>query len=517
MKKNEIKSGAFLSYIIILVNTIAGLLVTPFMIRTLGQDMYGLYELIGSFVSYLNLMDFGIATTIVRYISKYRAENRQKDINKFISTILRIYSITGILVASVGIVIYFNLGKIFSSSISLENLPTAKLMFGISIINMTLTMFMKAFPAIINAYEKFVFSKLLDLSRILIRTIFIFICLKLGFNVVSIIIIDTVLNLLLMILRITYIKLNINIKLEFTRIDLSFAKEIFGFSIFVFLSSFINTVNTKLDQFMLGILSTTTQIAISGVAVTVMNYYHTFSTALSGVLLPKITRLVSTQNGINEIRDFSIKVSRLQGKILMLMIVGFALIGRDFIYLWAGPGYEDVYYIVLVLMISNILPYTQGALLSITQAMNKHATRNIIYFFITLANIILTIPLAKNYGAIGASIATALTTGIGYAVFIQSYYQKVIRINMFNYMYETIIKLIPITLVVYVIGNMINMILDGMIFIILKIFIIISIYGTLVWFVDTSSFEKNLIKNMLNKINIFYRRNKYESNKKISV
>ena len=46
-QKSQIRIGALLSYIFIVFNIIYGLLITPFLLRHLGQEEYGIYMLIG--------------------------------------------------------------------------------------------------------------------------------------------------------------------------------------------------------------------------------------------------------------------------------------------------------------------------------------------------------------------------------------------------------------------------------------------------------------------------------------
>ena len=59
MAINQLKAGAFLSYVSIGLNNIVGLLYTPFMLRMMGQSEYGLYSLVASVVAYLTVLDLG--------------------------------------------------------------------------------------------------------------------------------------------------------------------------------------------------------------------------------------------------------------------------------------------------------------------------------------------------------------------------------------------------------------------------------------------------------------------------
>ena len=74
MKKNQLKSGVVLSYINLALSSIIPILYTPVMLQILGQSEYGLYSLANSVVGYLSLLNFGIGSTVVRYLTKCRAQ-----------------------------------------------------------------------------------------------------------------------------------------------------------------------------------------------------------------------------------------------------------------------------------------------------------------------------------------------------------------------------------------------------------------------------------------------------------
>ena len=65
---NQRRAGAILSYISIFGNILVAILYTPFFIRTLGTSEYGLYNLVLSFLVYLNIMDLAFGNTIAKYL-----------------------------------------------------------------------------------------------------------------------------------------------------------------------------------------------------------------------------------------------------------------------------------------------------------------------------------------------------------------------------------------------------------------------------------------------------------------
>ena len=57
MAINQLKAGALLSYVLLGLNTLIGLLYTPFLLRMLGKSEYGLYSLAASVIAYLTVLD----------------------------------------------------------------------------------------------------------------------------------------------------------------------------------------------------------------------------------------------------------------------------------------------------------------------------------------------------------------------------------------------------------------------------------------------------------------------------
>ena len=75
---NQLKTGAALNYVVIVLNMVVGLLYTPYMLRMMGQSEYGLYSLVASVISYLAVLDLGLGN-IVRYTAKFRAEGKTTE------------------------------------------------------------------------------------------------------------------------------------------------------------------------------------------------------------------------------------------------------------------------------------------------------------------------------------------------------------------------------------------------------------------------------------------------------
>jgi len=131
----ERRVGAALGLASTLTSIVAGVLLTPIMLKYLDQSQFGLYQLIGAFIGYLSLMDFGISGTLTRYIAKYRVEGDKIRQDNLFSMCLIIYFVLGVILLGIGYCIYENLGRMFAHSLTSEELPQARMMFAIVLVS----------------------------------------------------------------------------------------------------------------------------------------------------------------------------------------------------------------------------------------------------------------------------------------------------------------------------------------------------------------------------------------------
>ena len=498
----EIKLGAILSYIIIVVNMLIGVIYTPILTAQLGQSEYGLYSLVTSIISYLTILDFGFGNAIIIYTTRYKSKNEKDKEQKLHGMFFVIYTIIGIIAGIIGAILWLNVDKLFGNTMSIEELNKAKILMGILTFNLIVTFPLSVFSSIITAYEKFIFSKALNLIRIIINPIVMLILLHFGFKSIGLVILTTVLNLTTLILNLIYCKTKLHTKLKFGKIDFKLLKEIMAYSIWIFLNSIIDKINLNLDQFVLGICSGSVAVAIYSVAGQLNQMYMNFSTAISGVLLPKITKMESNNASDKEFSDIFIKTGRLQYLVMALIVSGFILFGKEFInIMWVGPEYSDSYIIACILMISITIPLIQNVGINILQAKNQYKFRVIILFIFAIINVIISVILSKLYGGVGAAVGTAIALIGGTGICMNIFYHKKIHIDIIKFWKNILIMTIPIIICILIgVGiktiNPINTVGN----LILQIIIYTFIYIIIMWKFGINKYERNIFITPIKKI-----------------
>ena len=108
MKINQLKAGAALSYLSMGLGFLVSIIFTPVMLRLLGQNEYGLYNLVASVVSYLGVLNFGFGSAYIRFYSKYKAKKDYASIATLNGMFLIIYSVIGLIAVCAGLFLALN-------------------------------------------------------------------------------------------------------------------------------------------------------------------------------------------------------------------------------------------------------------------------------------------------------------------------------------------------------------------------------------------------------------------------
>jgi O-antigen/teichoic acid export membrane protein len=81
-----------------IVDTLAFLILIPFIIKTLGKESFGLWSLIWSFLAIFELADLGFAASVIKYIADARGKGDKQRLKEIVCTLFWIYVFLGALV-----------------------------------------------------------------------------------------------------------------------------------------------------------------------------------------------------------------------------------------------------------------------------------------------------------------------------------------------------------------------------------------------------------------------------------
>lgn len=504
MPVNQLKAGVVLNYVVIFLNTVVGLLYTPYMLRMMGQSEYGLYSLVASVIAYLTVLDLGFGNAIVRYTAKFRAEKKTEEQYEMFGMFFLLYLVIGIVAFGIGLGLYFNVDTLFGNTMTAVELGRARIMMLLLVANLAFTFPMSIWGSIIQAYEDFVFQKSLNIIRIILNTVVMICLLHFGYKAVAMVVVQTIFNVLTLVISFIYCrrKLNIHIYFRFRHFHWEFLKEVAIYSFWIFLNAIMDRVYWSTGQFVLGAMVGTAAVAVFAIAIQLEGMYMQFSTAISSVFLPKVTAMVATNRSRKEISDLFIRTGRIQYIVLAYILSGFIIFGRQFIELWAGAGYSDAYMISLLFFIPLTVPLIQNLGITILQARNEMKFRSVLYIIIALVSLAMQIVLTSHFGGIGCAMGVSGALVVGQILIMNVYYRRRQDLDIMTFWKEiSKMSIIPIVLIIssmLVIRHFFA--LDSWGKLILGIAAFSSVYIPLFFRFSMTDEERNLFISMFHKI-----------------
>lgn len=506
MKHNQLKLGTLLSYLRMGLGTVISLLYTPTMIRLLGQSEYGLYNTVASTISMLSILSMGFNSGYIRYYAKYKKEDMDA-VYRLNGLFLLIFTGIGAVALVCGLFLSNHLELVFSTGLTANEYAIAKKLMLVLTVNLALSFPMSVMANIVTANERYVFHKVLSILKTVTGPMVTLPLLLMGYGSVAIVAVTVALNILVDLCHLYYVLVILKNRFYFRGIDRHLAEGLLSFTAFIALNMLVDQVNDHVDQLLLGRYVGTAAVAVYSVGYALSHYFMLFSTSVSSVFTPRIHGIVhATQHDRDEQRrqltDLFVRVGRVQCLILMLVATGLLFYGKYFITrIWAGPEYEESYYVMLLLVLPALIHLIQNLGIEIQRAQNKHRFCSVVYLLMAAINLSMTIVLCQRYGAIGATVGTAVSLLVANGLIMNIYYHKNCNVDILRF-WSSIMRLLRGLILPLIYGCISNRMFasDSLFVYCVQIVLYTAVYCGSMWFFGMNDYEKQLIGRFIRRM-----------------
>ena len=295
-------------------------------------------------------------------------------------------------------------------------------------------------------------------------------------------------------------------KFDFHKPNFNLLKEIATFSFFIAINQIVDQINWATDKMVLGKICTSSAVAVYAIGSQINTYYLQFSTAISGVFVPQVNRIVMASDDDvkrdHDLTELFTKVGRVQFIILMLILSGFTFFGEYFVLKWAGNGYKNSYYVALLLITPVTIPLIQNLGMEIQRAKNMHQFRSYVYLGMAILNVGISIVLSMKWGELGAALGTTISLIVANGIIMNWFYQKKLGINII-FFWKSIAKFVPALVVPVITGILLNIkecsSLAGFV---IRVVVYTIIYAISMYCLGMNDFEKQQVGKILKKLGV---------------
>lgn len=504
MGSNSRKNGVLISYFYTAAQIIVQLVYVPLLLSCIGRSEYGLYQLVGSVMSYVVSINSVLASGVGRYYCMYKVDGDESMAENTLAIAKRMYWVlSGLSLIIVGILILV-LRSVYEGIFSAAQLNECSYMLVVLGLNTVVTMNNTINIAAITAEEKFVFLKCSQLVTLLMQPVLVLILAQYMPNALSVTLVILAMNILSATAQRLFARSILKVSYKYHGWDKKLARGLLGFSVAIVLVTMADQIFWKTDQLIVGYFYGADAVAVYAVGSQVYTAYMVVGTSISSVFLPRVSELYHKDNNLGEISRLFARVGRISFLVCGLILGGFLVVGRDFVALWAGNQYSSAYFIAIIVMVPFTIDLVQNLGLVILQVANKYMFRGYMYLTIALLNVVLTVVLVQTVGLVGAAASTAFAMILGNGFLMNWYYSKRIGVDIGYFWTQLCGVIIPAaicTICFSVLYWFTPLNHSSWFFIIVAIIVYVVLYAIVQWKFGLNEYEQMLVRQLFHKVN----------------
>lgn len=419
-KKYQILRNISMNYVTGITSTVIGIFIFPFIAGKIGASAFGAWLVLTAVTGFFTMTDFGISTSIIKYIAEAKTKKDYTFASKIASTGLYTYTILGVLVGALYLIICFSVWHSFHIPAGISTGCKAVVWItGITVLVLGIPL--RSFVSVVAGEQRYDLSQLFLLLGLLLGTAYKIFTLFVWPSVVNVALGDMIISLLPGILSVVYVLRNmryVNIRLD--NVDFNLLKSIAPFSLQVAFMGALSFIILETDNIVISIVLTSGAVTIYNAGYRIYSTVRNLCNYISIPLLPKSTEMKFTDSD-ERMRSHLIFFSSVVVAVSWIVGVPVIYFSKQLIDIWVGNSYSGAVLIVKILMSSFLLNSIHLVANTYLAGIGKPGRFSFLHSLWVGVNLILSIFLSLRIGIVGVAIGTALPI-----CFLEPFYIRVI-------------------------------------------------------------------------------------------
>jgi O-antigen/teichoic acid export membrane protein len=400
--------GSFMRVLLSVAGAIVGFFMMPFMVSHLGDYWYGLWIAIGSLVNNLYLLDFGLTTGVVRFVSAALSKNDIDTANRVISTAFWIFCLLTLLV----IVITHLMAVLAVPILGIPEDSPVPIIIVILGMSLAVGFPLNAMAGVIHARLRYDLLILKNVALLAASTGLTVYLLRNGHGVIALAIVGLLLNIVsdvlyFLIARSVFPQLEIGWR-YFTP-DL--VRELFSFSMWVFVANISNQIRLRIDALVVARVQSAVAVTYYSVGARPSEIADQLLMRATNVVQPVLIRYHAT--GDHSRLSWSLIIMTKIHVVIGTFIGGMLLIlGEPFIIRWMGERFADSAPVLYVISVALNIGFIVHPLYDLLYTIRLPRFPAIVSVGDAVANLGLSIWLGSWLGLVGVAWGTLIPMAI---------------------------------------------------------------------------------------------------------
>jgi O-antigen/teichoic acid export membrane protein len=422
---------------------------TPYAAKQLGTEQFGLWSLMWSMVGLLALVDMGVSSAVVKFISDARGRQSEDRIQQLYSTFFWVQAGLAGLVMLLGFAIAPFLGRIFEIPNTL--LRMAAVVFIFLSFRVATGMPFGLFAGLLTSHRKQAFVSLSKAGGVIVYGLFAFLVLRFKPTAASLAVCNVAVHILSnLVIVVVAVRQVSGFTIRPSLFSRSLVREISSFSGAAFLVQISSLLYTRVDLFVIQRVMSLANVARYSVAMQTIERGSSFCHQMTRALTPLIAEMKGAKDD-QAVRLILRKGTKLNAALATPLLGGLIWLAPDLIRSWMGVEFSSS--ILPMQMLAGVAWMTAFTGISFTAfTMTGHEkTAARLTIAGQLLNLVLTLLLVRPYGLNGVAFAS-LVSGVVTAAVAVLFTVRAFKISFLPVfgpaLYSALLPLLPMFAVI---------------------------------------------------------------------
>ena len=420
-----------------IVASVVAIFLSPFIVHRLGNTGYGMWTLVLSLTGYFGLLDFGVRSSVGRFVSRYVALEDTQNVSRTVSNAIAILGCGSVLtaLATIGMTV-----ALPSFRLDPQLLASARIALVLAGLNIAVALPMGVFGGVLVALERFDILSRAGIVASLVQAGLVVVFLKLGYGIVTLAAIALLVTASQYIFVASYAKASYPaLRLSWRLVSTAGWKEMLGFSAYRFIYIIANQLIFYTDTVVIGAFLGAAFITPYAIAGSLIIRGRDVVGLATDTLYPTASRMdgLNDRTGLKNLHFMGTTLALLLG---LPICLGFVFLGKQFMTLWMGNDYVFSATILAVLTIPQFTSIPQHSSVLVLASMARHKALAYMVLAEGIANLALSIFLVRRMGIIGVAWGTVIPHFINTGIVIPLYTLRILNISVSEYLRRAFLR-----------------------------------------------------------------------------
>ena len=387
-------------------SAIVNFLLAPFVVRHLGNSLYGISVLIMSLTGYLGLLDLGVRGAMIRYVAKFQSRSEHDEASRFTSAALVVFGAVGILAVSVSLAL-----AVWADSISVPGISPGwtRILFVLGGLNVAASLISGVFSGIPMALQRFEHVNAIAILSTIFRALLIVLALSTGGGLVALVCVQFVYTVAATLASVWVSqRLYVQLRIRIGEIERRYVSLILSFSAYSFSLTIFDTAVMYLNSVLLGAFQSASLVTFFWIAASLVNYSRTLVAGISKTSTP-LASAMEARGDTRGLQRAMMNGASYATLVILPIAATFALRGKSFIGLWMGPEYAELSGRVLwILTLGLAFSASSQVALATMLGISKHRAVVPAFFVQALCIFAGSLVTVRPLGVVGVAWSTTL-------------------------------------------------------------------------------------------------------------